>query len=442
MRWCGPSDGAGRPGKGISVSTFLAVNDRELVNRVGSATRRIVYVAPGVSKAVADAIGGRLSETDSLDVIVVLDTDEDVCRIGYGDVKGLATLHELAVQQHVALRKQAGLRVGVLIVDDDLVIWSPTPQSIEEARIDASKPNGLALGSTPVETLIAAIAPEGSDTTTADAEVGIQAVTPEDVQTTVEAVKKNPVIPVELTQVTRVFSTALQFVELKVTHAQVSKMTVTIANDLLNADAREALRDLLESKIQAFGEVRDIVIPVPMFTPDGEPVFDKAGKRLQEQVSEADLSRRRVEIERRFLFRVGKYGTLVEKSRRLQFEAAAEALKTQLIEHHAGVMANLDEIVQTVKTEAIELVETRLNQRNQTLNEFSRAEIEERLTEQFKRRQGAKPDVSYIYKAVTYEHTQSGEFRKLVQEALPTPVRKQLGSWFEQFRAAREAEPE
>lgn len=54
------------------MSTFLAVNDGELVNRVGSAKHRIVYVAPGVSKAVAEAIGGRFGETDSLDVTVVL----------------------------------------------------------------------------------------------------------------------------------------------------------------------------------------------------------------------------------------------------------------------------------------------------------------------------------------------------------------------------------
>jgi hypothetical protein len=46
--------------------------------------------------------------------------------------------------------------------------------------------------------------------------------------------------------------------------------------------------------------------------------------------------------------------------------------------------------------------------------------------------------VTLVYKDVTYEQTQSDDFRKKVSNALPSPVRKRLGAWTEKFNAARQ----
>lgn len=101
------------------MSTFQEVNDASLIQLIGEAQRRVVFVAPGVHQAVAEALGQRLAEIDRLQVTVVIDPDEDVCRIGYGDAKGLELLSSYADRQSFVLMAQPGLRVGVLLVEMD-----------------------------------------------------------------------------------------------------------------------------------------------------------------------------------------------------------------------------------------------------------------------------------------------------------------------------------
>ena len=59
------------------------------------------------------------------------------------------------------MRKQQGLRIGVLLVDGDVLLWAPTPQYVEAAPTEPEQPNGLRLGRDPVASLEKAIAPEG-----------------------------------------------------------------------------------------------------------------------------------------------------------------------------------------------------------------------------------------------------------------------------------------
>jgi hypothetical protein len=75
------------------MKTFCAVDDAALIQLLGQARRRIVFIAPGLNLPVAHALGQRFDEIDDLDVTVVLDPDEDVCRIGYGEVAALQHLH-------------------------------------------------------------------------------------------------------------------------------------------------------------------------------------------------------------------------------------------------------------------------------------------------------------------------------------------------------------
>jgi hypothetical protein len=68
------------------MKTFCAVDDAKLIGLIASAQKRIVFVLPGLTLAVAEVLGNRFHELDgALDITVVLDSDEDVCRIGYGE---------------------------------------------------------------------------------------------------------------------------------------------------------------------------------------------------------------------------------------------------------------------------------------------------------------------------------------------------------------------
>jgi len=75
------------------MNTFCAVNDAALIRVIKSAQKRLVYVSPGIHEDVAKVLSERFHEVDGIDVTAVLDSGDDVCRIGYGDAKDLALLY-------------------------------------------------------------------------------------------------------------------------------------------------------------------------------------------------------------------------------------------------------------------------------------------------------------------------------------------------------------
>ncbi|MDH4459321.1 MAG: hypothetical protein QE272_11510 [Nevskia sp.] len=458
------------------MKTFVPVDDAALIQLIQAARQRIVFIAPGMMLPVAKAFGQRIEETDQLNITLVLDSDEEVFRVGYGEMAALEYLHRLANRQGFSLRSQPGLRVGVLLSDENMMVWSPTPRSVEAPpdsapslpadahaggedlfgiepslqKRDASSlvaqlaapapvaPNGLMLGANPASQLAKAVSAEGTATLPQDGEIGRQAITPHEVQETAAALEKNPPIPVDLARVTRVFSTKLQFVEFKVTRAKLSKMKLTVASGLLNADAKDELEGLIDSKLSAFGEMREVEIEVPAFV--NGVAAEANGKRLMIKVSEASLERDRNSIEKRFIYDIKDFGRLIEKDRKDEFQLLLDAYKTQLLAHATGVRAMLDEQAQRIVDDAVALIAARHESGRaigKQVGQVDRDELRTKLLDGLERAKGEVPTVTLVFKDVTYEQTQSPVFRERVDKALPAPVRKRLGPWNAQFDAAK-----
>lgn len=420
------------------MSTFQEVNDASLIKLIGEAQQRVVFVAPGVHQAVAEALGQRLAEVDRLQVTVVIDPDEDVCRIGYGDAKGLELLSRYADRQSFALMAQPGLRVGVLLVDDITLVWSPTPRSVESAPLGSAttpterSPNGLLLGANPGEQLAHAVSAAGTDTLPFDAEVGVEVVTQDRVQKTLDGLAKNPPIPVDLARITRVFSTKLQFVEFTVKGAKFSKRELKIDNDYMNADIQGELKGLVESRLRAFGDFREEEVEVPAFN-NGHEVFDSSQKRLIEKVSEASLQRQRNELERRYLFNVPGFGRLVAKDDKQDLERLVAAYRVQLEAYSEAIRQRLDEQASKIIDEAAKLVAERAARTGSKLDE---QQLRNGIQKSLDRTKDEVPEVKLVFKDVTYEQTKNPEFRAKVDKALPAHKRKQLGDWNHDFDAA------
>jgi hypothetical protein len=92
------------------------------------------------------ALGECFRRADSVSITIVLDPDEEGYRLGFGDREGLQQLQKLARDNHIGLRSQPGLRIGLLLADEDVLVWSPTPKAVEGQRA-AQQPNGVDLGS-------------------------------------------------------------------------------------------------------------------------------------------------------------------------------------------------------------------------------------------------------------------------------------------------------
>lgn len=414
------------------MSTFRSVNDGVLVDLIKQAERRIVYIAPGLYLPVAQALCRRFSEMDDLSVTLVLDADEDVCRIGYGEIEALKQVHAQSSAAGFFVRSQPGLRVGILLADDQTMIWSPTPCTVEAAPDEAA--NGVFLGSNPNEQIAHAVCAEGTETSLSDAEIGTAAITPAQVDETAEALAGNPPIPVDLARITRVFSTKLQFVELKVAGSRLSQQQVRIPSDLLNADAEEQLRTLLDTNLRVFAEYREIPVDVPMYV-RGEPAFGSDGQPLTEPVSEISLERERKAMERDFLFDMGNFGRLMERARRAEFEKCIEAFKVRLEAHSEGVRRTIAESSDAIIKDAVNLIIDRITRSGHQVPDPGA--LYARLSSSMGRVEGEIPKVSVVFKEVTFEQTQDENFRRRLNTALPLNVKRRLGEWFEQFTAAR-----
>lgn len=426
------------------MSTFQEVNDASLIKLIGKAQQRVVFVAPGVHQTVAEALGQRLTEIDQLQVTVVIDPDEDVCRIGYGDAKGLELLSSYADRQSFVLMAQPGLRVGVLLVDDVTLVWSPTPRSVEAAPVGNAaspterSPNGLLLGANPGEQLAHAVSAAGTDTLPFDAEVGVEVVTKERVQKTLDGLAKNPPIPVDLARITRVFSTKLQFAEFTVKGAKFSKSQLKVSNDYMNADIQGELKGLVESRLRAFGDFRDEEVEVPAFN-NGHEVFDSSQKRLMEKVSEASLQRQRNELERRYLLNVPGFGRLIAKDDKQDLERLVAAYRVQLEAYSEAIRQRLDAQAGKIIDEAAKLIAERAARAGSKLDE---KQLRDSIQKSLDRAKDEVPEVKLVFKDVTYEQTKNPEFRAKVEKALPAAKRKQMGDWNHDFDAAKAAMPD
>jgi hypothetical protein len=198
------------------------------------------------------------------------------------------------------------------------------------------------------------------------------------------------------------------------------------------------LEGLIESKLRAFGDLRDAEIEVPAFV-NGEPamVNDQQAKVM---VSESSLERERHNIEKRFIYDIKDFGRLIEKDRKDDFHLLLGAYTAQLLAHSKGVRALLDKQAEQIVDDAVDLILARHESGKAHGKQPASIDydaLREGLLAGLERAKGEVPTVSLVFKDVTYEQTQNANFRARLDKALPAPVRRRLGTWNVTFDAAQ-----
>jgi hypothetical protein len=292
------------------MKTFVAVDDDLLSQRIIGATFRVVFIAPAVSKTIAAALGACFNRADKVSITVVLDPDEEAYRLGYGDREGLEQLQKLANNNHIGLRAQPGLRIGLLVADGDILVWSPTPAAVEGRRAEG-EPNGVEFSagshesqpSSIVDVIRNAVGSDDSDVPLQQAEVGQNAFTPEQVSKTIEVLKQNPPAPFDLARKTRVFSSKFQFVEPELRGAAWTTREIRLSSLLLNPDVPDDLQDLFETKVRPFSTQADVTVVVPTLV-QGQIAYSRTGEQIVSPMTQADIEKAWKELLKRYLRRV------------------------------------------------------------------------------------------------------------------------------------------
>ena len=401
----------------MSERTFTAATDELLIEMIGKARQRIVFIAPGVTDKVAEALGPLLSQEDKLRIEVILDADPEVYRFGFGTVEGITKLKSHAQAQQFPLRHQPGIRIGILIADEKALIYAPTPELMEAGSTSAEKPNAVLLDAQGASA-IAKAAGADADVLPLSGEIGKGPLTPQQLQTVMDDLKRNPPKPFDLARQAYVFSSQLQYVEFHVDNYKLNNRVAPIPTDLLGLAGDEGLKRRWANRFRIFdAESATVMLTRP--GPNGPK---------QIRVDQKYLDDLKKGVQKDFLFSISGYGSVLFKEKQTEFEQAVESLRAILSEYYAEIKANLS--ARTTKT--IEEITDSLVDRV-TANppkrftkhsaSVSRPEIRDRLKVELSEVLSPEkvlepPAVRYVFKDISYQSFQTTDFMTKLYAAL------------------------
>jgi hypothetical protein len=419
------------------AGAFTVVNDMTLCAAIDATEQSLVYVAPGVTKPVVDAMGASLRTKPHLQVTAIIDLDPEVYRLGFGTEEGLRALQELAGQQHFALRQQQGLRVGLLVTDQRTLVYSPTPLLIEAGSTSEEKPNAVVIsrGVDPTAALLHACGAPGVGGVGAppprDAEVGRIPATPAAVDASLASLKEVPPKKFSVARIERVYESKIQFVDLELTGYRLSAKRVNIPNDLLVGEDR-AFRERLKNSFLLLQGEQTIKVRIPVFdlqTAKPKPA-ENGGNAPMEEWSEVTLEAHRKALYDDFLINVPCFGHVIMRRNRPELDKRLRLLEAQIKEFNAAIQKELaNKLVGAVKALAETLlprIRDSLPQRykrvlpvSSAADELLLAMLEEDLTASFgPTAEVFKPELRWVFKDVTYESISDTLFRKALSKAL------------------------
>lgn len=408
---------------------FQQIPESRLVADIKQARKRLVFAAPGVSKATSEALVEQLTQRPELQVVVILDGDEECCRLGYCEAEALGALHAAANRCGKPVRSQPGLRVCLLMADEQVLIWTPTPLMFE-APPGQNQPNGIVLGPSTLEKLpaavglVAAVAGDGPP-------IGKQPMQAEAVKAVMEAIKAVPPAPFDLSRLARVFSSKFQFIETTLKGAELTKREMRLDSLILNVDAPEELRPLLHTTIQPFNSDADKTVDVPVLI-NGEQAFRANGEPHMKPTKQADIHAYWNDLVGRYIINMPGFGKIIRQADKAKFEAERvafeEVLKLWVTGFKKQVEGDHDSRVKRV----VDLIDMRMGSLP-VKDRMPRHAVESLVKKGLENLRVIDPSVKVIYKNFTVESTKDGEFVEALKKVVP---KGELTDWFSVFDAA------
>ena len=409
--------------------SILSIDEAFVRRRMAEVRSRLVYIAPGVTKTVAEGLI-EASRRQDVSLTVVVDPDEDVYRIGYGDPDGLKLLHEAIDGGALRIMKLPGLRIGLLVADDSLLFWAPTPRAVEAERTE-HQPNALMLAVDVPQSRSKVLLPDpggdvAGDATTLDAE---------EVSSVLAKLAENPPAPFDLARKTRVFSTRFQFVECEVRGAEWTSRRIRLSSLLLNADLPDELHDILDTQIRPYRAAADLKLEVPLAV-DGRPAFERDGSRMRVLAAQSDIMHQWEATRARYLRNVKGFGWLIRRDQLAAFRAEVQVFEETLRAwvdafkeyHEKSEDEFLDSIVKPLQGRLSRAVNPR---------RLERLDLREEVKRGLDGMRVIPPAVRIVVKDVSWESSRDAEFMNAFREAVPD---EEAQGWIEEFYAARERE--
>ncbi len=422
------------------MSVFLNINSKFIADSILSAKSKVIYASPGLDETVASAIVEKINDIGSNKVKILLDVSENVFRYGYGTIEGLKILNK----NGIPINDATGIRIGALVYDSDGVIFSPTPLLIEAGKHEQSMPNAMTATSGQVVDILSAISPEDTDNNSIDTgninsgidstevkskrsskpEIGVEIVSEAQIEKASNAIDENPPQKFDVARKVQVFSSAIEFVEMELKGCEIQRHTVSIPSDLLVGNIDKATRKRLSAKYNIINKNSKL-----------------SGATVRNEVNE---------IKKTYTKSILKYGNVLLKTKKKEFDEAIVILKESIETFQKEVQNNLKDEISKTKSNLMEVLFPAVKtnppkdligqiQGDEATDDQVKKYIDLRLAEIFPTAENIIKAMSfeYIIKAVSYETILDEEFQIRIKNAYP------LINWdemFEEYDAARESE--
>lgn len=400
---------------------FRSADDDTLIGLVKSAKGRLVFIAPALTKSVASAVADRMADLGTLSMTVILDADPEVYRLGYGDVEALDIIRKASIDAQFDLREQQGIRIAIVMSDDQTLIYSPVPRNIEAGSKTDEKPNAVFLTAGKIEAVAEAA---GAGMPTADPaepvvvpEIGTVALIPERIEETKKDLDTNQPQDFDVSRKLRMFSSQVEYVELSVTNYRLSTGKVKLPKEFGMANDKK-LRDQISAQMTS---------PFKVIGPQTINLTDEEDSE-EGEVDEQQLAAERKEIEDTFTYVVPKKGRIILKTDKETFKKQIAAFKNLVARYQDAMKAAVQKGEEAFEELLVaEFLERWKENPPGNLKRRYGNPTEEQITSAIKdqaRRLFADtvefrpPEVSLNFKGITYEDMNDPEFRDTLHKAM------------------------
>jgi hypothetical protein len=432
---------------------FTIASDETLCAMVQYAQEKLVIVAPGLSKKVATAIAERIKQNDAPSILsIILDVDPEVCRLGYGDIETLDILNAALELRHDRLQTQKGVRIGLVIADSEILVFSPTPRYIEAGSTSNDKPNAIRITDSSAQDLVVACGATHDESSVVKREIGLEFANTKVIKDTKEDLEKNPPREFNLVRLERVFNYSLEFVEFSIEHYKLKTRSVQLPAELLGL-VEKNLQDRIRNSFRVFQSEAPFTFPVP------DPFPSEGSNNTQSppniQLSEKWINAEAARIRKEYLIPLGSssYGNLILKRNRAAFEREVDRLK-KLVDLYAKLVGeSIETMIDDTREDLVKDLFPRIKasppkswQNRSVDGELSDDTIKFHLSEQLRRvfqqvDRTFSPKVVCIFKGVTYETiTQDKHFQEKITEYFGEDEAAKLFSHYYASRAKQREE--
>ena len=420
----------------MSEPLFRSLDSSALAKLMRGAQHAVCFAAPGIQQGPAEAMAEIARRIGPEMITVCLDFDERVMRMGFGELGAVKILRDAGI----AVRSTSGLRTGLVIVDDDGYIFTPTALYLEAEDRPADAPNAMRLSREQAAEALARLSPAAKAIAMALAstenerdwireqavEVPSEAVADEQVIEVETRLKEAPPVQFDIARQVRVFNAYLQYVELKLSGAAIQRRRLAIPPSILNLGDSEELAGRLRTTF-------DII---------------EKNDKLSSKALEHELNR----IRKDFTRALGKaHGRVVLKSVKPKLDERLKKLQEELKQHQEQVRKDLQGRLNESREQIVEYYRqmTIDSPPDALLGQIPRAEPSQEDARNWLSQQldGVFPNAESLiqamqidvrYKDVTFETLKREDFLQSVKEAYPSI------NWdkaYEEFRAAGEKKP-